>query len=415
MQGVFANEPWSQDRKWLLGDWNGERQALEKQGYKFNVAFVNETATNFAGGYGDTHHVKNASQLTFGANFDLNKIWGWDDTQASLAITKRDGHSLRAEYISDPRVTALSSEQEVFGRGPIWRLTQMWVKKGFNDNKLQVKFGRMGLSEDFNGSQSEFQNGILSGAQIGKTNNNVWFNAPVSQWGLNAKYQFAPEFWLGLGVYEANADNTRLSQGFNLDMDGMKGVVVPVELTWKPKTTLAGEYKIGAYYTNTPVKEVASTEINRDKHSYWVNAQQQLTTHHGDAKRGLFGTVNLVFNDSSTNSVKNTQQVAVWYKGLFDARPNDSMGLAVGHYHVNKSLRASQNAKNENKGLTTADYNNPAYTPVQHDEWDAEINYTYNWSPSISLRPNVQYVHNVGGVKQIDDAWSAGLTMRVNF
>ena len=29
-QSSFANEPWSQDRQWLLGDWNGQRQQLEQ-------------------------------------------------------------------------------------------------------------------------------------------------------------------------------------------------------------------------------------------------------------------------------------------------------------------------------------------------------------------------------------------------
>ncbi|MFP6820479.1 MAG: carbohydrate porin, partial [Acinetobacter sp.] len=28
-QSSFAEQAWSQDRQWLLGDWNGQRQQLE--------------------------------------------------------------------------------------------------------------------------------------------------------------------------------------------------------------------------------------------------------------------------------------------------------------------------------------------------------------------------------------------------
>ncbi len=41
-----------------------------------------------------TTPLENAGQLTLGANFDLSKIAGWENTTAGLMITKRDGNSL---------------------------------------------------------------------------------------------------------------------------------------------------------------------------------------------------------------------------------------------------------------------------------------------------------------------------------
>ncbi|MDW7564168.1 porin, partial [Klebsiella pneumoniae] len=49
-QFALANEPWSQDRQWLLGDWNGKRQQLEQQGYKFTASIMSQSATNLNGG-----------------------------------------------------------------------------------------------------------------------------------------------------------------------------------------------------------------------------------------------------------------------------------------------------------------------------------------------------------------------------
>ena len=127
-QFASANEFWSQDRQWLLGDWNGERKQLEDQGYKFTTSIMSQAATNLAGGYNDDNTLENAGQLTLGATFDLNKIAGWENTTAAIMMTKRDGNSLTLERIKDPRSSALGNTQEIYGRGKILRLTQAWVK-----------------------------------------------------------------------------------------------------------------------------------------------------------------------------------------------------------------------------------------------------------------------------------------------
>ncbi len=430
-QFAVANEAWSEDRQWLLGNWNGSRTALEDQGYKFNLSFINESAQNIAGGYNDNSINTNASQLTLGTQFDLNKIAGWSDTTASISITKRDGQPLTNKRIADPRTGAFSSVQEIYGRGQSWRLTQFWLKKGFLDNKLQVKVGRMGFSEDFNGSHCEFQNLMLCGGQLGKTVGDIWYNGPVSSWGLNAKYKFTPELAFALGIYEVNPENALESHGFNMDMDKARGAIIPVELSWTPKLALfnglAGEYKVGAFYSTKEAKDVMSNvdggiwvkgetaKMHDGKHSIWLNMQQQLTARNGDPKRGLFGSANFTFNDKATTTAYLSQQVAFWYKGAFNARPNDSIGLGLAHFDVNKRVRERQNYTNELNGLDASDYTLKQYLPVQHDELNIELNYTFNWSPSVMIRPNIQFMHQPGGVKQVDDAWVLGLTTRFNF
>ena len=422
-QIVLANEFWSQDRQWLLGDWGGERQQLENKGYKFTASIMSQAATNLDGGYNDSNTLENAGQLTLGANFDLNKIAGWEDTTAAIMITKRDGNALTLERIKDPRSSALGNSQEIYGRGKIWRLTQAWIKKGFDDNTVQVKIGRMGMSDDFNSSQCEFQNLLLCGGQLGKSIGSIWYNWPVGLWGANVKYQFAPEWTLGLGVYEVNPDNVKTqsnSDGFNLDMNNVKGATIPVELAWKPKLStfngLPGEYKIGALYSTADANDVGTAgKEYSGKHSFWINTQQQLTQRENDPKRGLFLSFNGVLNDKATTTVQSTQQIAVWYKGVFDSRPNDSIGFGLANYLVNDRARDRQIATNESRGYYEYDAFATNYIPIQRDELNVELNYTYQWSPAVMLRPNIQYIHQPAGVKEVDDAWVAGLTMRLNF
>lgn len=422
-QFALANEPWSQDRQWLLGDWNGKRQQLEQQGYKFTASIMSQSATNLDGGYNDSNTFENAAQLSLGANFDLEKIAGWKDTTASLVVTKRDGNALTLERIKDPRSSQLGNAQEIYGRGKIWRLSQAWVKKGFVDNTVQVKFGRMGMSEDFNSSQCEFQNLLLCGGQLGKSIGSIWYNSPVGVWAANVKYQFAPEWTLGVGVYEVNPDNIKTesnSDGFNLDMNNVKGATIPVELAWKPKLAafngLPGEYKVGALYSTAEANDIKTAgKVHDGKQSFWINAQQQLSHAGQDPKRGLYVSFNGVVNDKATTFVQSTQQLTLWYKGPFDSRPNDSIGFGIANYVVNDRAKDKQIATNESRGYYSYDSIASDYIPIQDDELNVELNYTYQWSPAVMLRPNIQYIHQPAGVKEVDDAWVAGLSVKVNF
>lgn len=422
-QFALANEPWSQDRQWLLGDWNGKRQQLEQQGYKFTASIMSQSATNLDGGYNDSNTFENAAQLSLGANLDLEKIAGWKDTTASLVVTKRDGNALTLERIKDPRSSQLGNAQEIYGRGKIWRLSQAWVKKGFVDNTIQAKVGRMGMSEDFNSSQCEFQNLLLCGGQLGKSIGSIWYNSPVGVWAANVKYQFAPEWTLGVGVYEVNPDNIKTesnSDGFNLDMNNVKGATIPVELAWKPKLAafngLPGEYKVGALYSTAEANDIKTAgKVHDGKQSFWINAQQQLTNKGEDPKRGLYISFNGVVNDKATTFVQSTQQLALWYKGPFDSRPNDSIGFGIANYVVNDRAKDKQIATNESRGYYSYDSIASDYIPIQDDELNVELNYTYQWSPAVMLRPNIQYIHQPAGVKEVDDAWVAGLSVKVNF
>ncbi|HHP4920497.1 TPA: carbohydrate porin [Acinetobacter baumannii] len=422
-QFALANEPWSQDRQWLLGDWNGKRQQLEQQGYKFTASIMSQSATNLDGGYNDSNTFENAAQLSLGANLDLEKIAGWKDTTASLVVTKRDGNALTLERIKDPRSSQLGNAQEIYGRGKIWRLSQAWVKKGFVDNTVQVKFGRMGMSEDFNSSQCEFQNLLLCGGQLGKSIGSIWYNSPVGVWAANVKYQFAPEWTLGVGVYEVNPDNIKTesnSDGFNLDMNNVKGATIPVELAWKPKLAafngLPGEYKVGALYSTAEANDIKTAgKVHDGKQRFWINAQQQLSHAGQDPKRGLYVSFNGVVNDKATTFVQSTQQLALWYKGPFDSRPNDSIGFGIANYVVNDRAKDKQIATNESRGYYSYDPIASDYIPIQDDELNVELNYTYQWSPAVMLRPNIQYIHQPAGVKEVDDAWVAGLSVKVNF
>jgi len=419
---VYADEAFSADSKWMTGDWGGERTKLIEQGIDIKADYVGEVGANLHGGYNDDKTARYSDQFGLGVALDLQKLWGWDNTQAKIQLTNRNGQNISNDRVGDPRAGTLSSSQEVFGRGHMVRLTQLWIQHQFLEGKLDVKAGYFGEGEDFNTFPCEFQNLAFCGSQVGNWATNVWYNWPVSQAALRVKYNITPELYAQIGAYNQNPSQLEHGNGFKLSGSGTKGTVLPVELVWSPKVNdLPGEYRVGYYKSTAPADDVKVNITNdgqdyrvRDsKHGYWFVVQQQLTSHNGDASRGLHIAANATFHDKQTNIVDNYQSLMFVYKGPFDARPKDDIGIGAARIHVNDDVKKSAELINASIGAT--DYSDPLYTPLRNTEYNYELNYGFHVTNWLTVRPNLQYITHPGGVDQVDNALVAGLKIQSTF
>jgi porin len=423
---AMADEAFSADSKWMTGDWGGERTKLIERGIDIKADYVGEAGYNAHGGYNDDKTGRYADQFGLGVALDLQKLWGWDNTQAKIQMTSRNGRNISNDRIGDPRAGTLSSSQEVYGRGHMVRLTQFWIQHQMFDNKLDVKLGYFGEGEDFNTFPCDFQNLSFCGSQVGNYVN-TWYNWPVSQAAIRVKYNITPELYAQIGAYNQNPSQLEHGNGFKLSGSGTKGTVIPVELVWSPKVNnLPGEYRVGYYKSAADASDVredingndaattgAGYRTRSSKKGYWFVAQQQLTTHNGDASRGLNIAANATFHDKETNLVDNYQSIMLVYKGPFDARPKDDVGIGVARLHVNDDVKKNSELLNVANGVN--DYDNPLYTPIRETEYNVELNYGFHVTNWLTVRPNLQYVVQPGGVDKVDTALGAGLTIQSTF
>lgn len=393
-QAAAAFDP---NSSWMLGDWNGQRTALQAQGYDFSFGYTGEYAGILDSKNTSTHGGAYTGQLALGSHLDLGKILGWQDTEAQITLTYRDGQSL-SEH-SPALAGHISSAQEVWGREQTWRLTDLWIKKKFLDQKLDVKVGRFGEGEDFNSFDCDFQNLALCGSQVGNWVGDQWYNWPVSQWAMRVKYNVQPDLYTQIGVYEYNPENLERGKGFNLSTDGSHGAIIPAEVVWSPKLgvqSMPGEYRLGYYYSTADAEEITNPTKTSHKQGVWVTAKQKLFQPADQTDRGLTGFVNLTFHDSDTNKVDNMQNVGLVYKGLLNQRPQDELALGVARIHINDD-----------------------WSDIQAKEYDTEYNtelyygiHATNW---LTIRPNVQYVRHVGALKNGDNTWVGGIKFSTVF
>ena len=418
---AMAADAFSADSKWMTGDWGGERTKLIEQGIDIKADYVGEMGYNAHGGYNDDKTGRYSDQFGLGVALDLQKLWGWDNTQAKIQLTNRNGQNISNDRIGDPRAGTLSSSQEVYGRGHMVRLTQFWIQHQMFDNKLDVKLGYFGEGEDFNTFPCDFQNLSFCGSQVGNYVN-TWYNWPVAQAAIRVKYNITPELYAQIGAYNQNPSQLEHGNGFKLSGSGTKGTVLPVELVWSPKVNeLPGEYRVGYYKSTAPADDVKvdltndgqSYRVRDSKHGYWFVVQQQLTQHNGDPTRGLHVAANATFHDKATNIVDNYQSLMFVYKGPFDARPKDDIGIGAARIHVNDDVKKSAELINASIGAT--DYSDPLYSPLRSTEYNYELNYGFHVTNWLTVRPNLQYITHPGGVDKVDNALVAGLKIQSTF
>lgn len=406
MTSAQAESAFDPQGQYLLGDWDGKRTELAQQGIKFEANILTDTAYLAEGGRNEGADPLTSAQLWLGTQLDMEKLAGWDGVTVRAVATARQGQSTSVRDLQG-NAPHMANVQGTFGRGnQDSRLSELSIEKTFKDQGLSIKAGRLGLGMDFNVMACDFASTAFCAAQMGKWQGNIWMNTPVSQWGARVKQQLNPEVAVQVGVYEFNPDNGNgkaEGQGWSLDTDHADGVTIPAEVVWTPKSFvngLPGSYRVGGMYNTADdianQKDIATGEGKNRTFAGWLAIEQQLTST-GSGRQGLHSFANFTWHDRDTNKVDNSQQIGVKYIGLVDSQPNDILGLAVNRVHVNDRFADSRPAFNADA------------------EYNIELNYSYNATKWLMLRPNLQYVINPGSSNNVDDALVLGLTTRIIF
>src|SRR6266478_1170504 len=294
---VDADDFWT--RPYLFGDLG--RTKLKEQGIDIGLTLGKESVGQLSGG--DRNTAANAGQLWFGAKLDMAKLAGIPGGTVGLTLVERYGANLNAEA----GIPALQLTNEVFGRGNIFRLTQLYYSQKLFDDRLELKGGRLPVGSDFFFGLCEFINLTFCGGQPGNIQGGYIYNWPVSQWAGVVHYNLTKELKISAGVYDANPNYLTTSDAGIYAAPGIpasspaSGVLVPVELTWRPGGHLYGTWRLGGWYDNastidgglpgiiTTIPGVGGVPTQnlgdqRGRYGFYESILQRLTDEGGPAK-----------------------------------------------------------------------------------------------------------------------------------
>ncbi|WP_411561803.1 carbohydrate porin [Pseudomonas shirazensis] len=393
-------------RSTLSGDWGGLRHQLEDDGVKFSADYSGETAYNADGGL---HRSARYSQnIKLGVQFDLSRLYGVDNAgKVQLSINDRRGHSASEELVGN-RLPI----QENFG-GLYTRLTELSYERNFTP-ALNIKLGYMAMGNDLGGLDSgilcNFMNAGFCGHPLNMSGGSGWTNYPNARLGARVKYDLSPAWQVRVAAFNVDPEsNGNSSRAWKLGPKHTTGTVVPVELVYKLRGELPGEYKLGYYYDSSNVKRIGSDDEVAGRGGHYLLIDQAVWNDPALAGRSLHA-----FGQYSASS-KAASPFTKWYgTGVvlyqpFAGRPRDTLSLGYG--------RAVPNPRSRDV-LEDATAGGDRELPnIDSAEQLIELSYGYQATPWLNLRPDVQYIIEPGAFSgaDIDNALVVGLQVKASF
>jgi porin len=171
-----------------------------------------------------------------------------------------------------------------------------------------------------------------------------------------------------------------------------------------------GSYKVGAWYSTAngddvlldrnrrPIAITGLAPLQRSgRYGVYATLQQQIsgTSKDGKALTGLGVFANVTQADRATSVTDNQATLGIFYKGLLPGLEGDVLGVAIGRTNVN--------------GRAAAGDRLIPGTPVRDAEYAAELYYSLTPVAWLELQPNVQWIHQPGGVRTRGNVTVLGL------
>jgi hypothetical protein len=218
---------------------------------------------------------------------------------------------------------------------------------------------------------------------------------------------------------------------------GQTGVYQMNELGWTPKfgdAKLDGHYALGSYIWGQNNNSYGSLSGNADVWGLYIQGDQRLTAVKTsapaapslsknpapaastayDKTRGLYLFSEATYTPANISSIPLYYQIGLNYHGLFDARPNDVCGFAVGEGFYSQNLNSAINASyvgtsGANGAINSYKSQNYSTTCVGEIFYNVAIN---KW---MSFAPFAQYLINPAGNGSCDNAAVVGAQLAVKF
>lgn len=378
------------------------RAALEQRGVRLIAEYKAEASTDLTGG--ERRDAALAGQFTAGVRID-SKVFGFPGGVLQAITTVRHGRDLGRVAGLD----LLEQAQEVYGRGNVGRLTELSYQQALANGRVVLKLGRMPAG-DFASFSCEFSNLSFCGAAPGNVVSSYWLNYPLATWAGWAKLRHR-SMYLKLGVEEDNPNN--LDQDFFASRRGARALILHGEGGWTPlfgSSKLPGRYVVGVWRSTVPADAAGENPANsrpaNGRGGLYVQVQQQLT---GSAtedpisgaitrQRGLNVFATVVRADRATSRLSDQWTAGMVIDAPLMARPNDFIGLAIAQ------TRYDQATNRQERIIDPAAH-------VRGTETTIELLYSISVERGLTLRPNLQYVINPGGVARRSDIVLPGMRL----
>jgi porin len=395
----------------MTGDWGGVRTNLADDG----ITFIGQLQSQFAGvpSGGRAQGVDYDQQVFVQADFNLQKLLGWNGALFHLGVTDRAGRNVGTDYVGS-KIEPLND----YGAGENFRLSNMSLEQNLFNKRVNILIGYYPDGNEFANSGallcSFLANGFCGHPNSLSANSSGEQNAPGAQWGGRIKAFITPSLYNAVGIYDVNPSLQGTDyNGFKLGTVNSTGAIIFDEfgLTgYVGPEGLVGHYKIGGYHDTSTVADVANSKVEvSGRYTGYVLLDQMVYSFQPGTPRGVIVFGDATISDKKTALDESYFDTGIVLRGMMASRPADTLAFGWVISNVNTRALNALDAALAKEGKA-----NPGYYTA---EQVVEMDYNYQVGPWLSLHPTVQYWIDPGATtyKQYKNAWLLGGQVTVNF
>jgi len=377
----------------LTGDWGGLRSKLEDNGLTLEFVYTGEVLSNFRGGIkrGEAYF----GNLDMTLTLDTEKAGLWKGgTFFAYSLLNHDTDPFTEKFVGDLQtISNIDAPQE-------FRLYELWYEQSWMDGDFSALVGLHDMNSEFLVTDT---GGLFIGSSFG-ISPDVSANSPVSIFPvagpavrLYLKMNDSLDF--RVAVYDGDpGDAEKNHNGLRLRLNSKEGALVIGEVGLhrgqeEGASALPGYLKLGAWLHTADFDDTSGGSAHGENYGIYLIADQMLYRENED--QGLRAFVQIGGAPEDRNEVSFFLGAGVTYRGLFNGRDEDELGLAFGHARIGRSLRS-------------ADGRDSAETVI-------ELTYKIQITPWFAIQPDLQYVINPGADPALKNAMVGLVRFEISF
>ena len=395
-----------------FGDPLGSRPVRKEQGGEYSLTYIADVHGNPFGGIRQGAAVED--RLNLRLNLDLQKLVGWQGATAHANAYFIHGMGLSRYYVGNLLTTSAIEAL------PSTRLYVLWLDQKLMDGKLAIRGGQLAADTEFIVSQTAtlFMSATFGWPAIRGVNLPSGGPAyPLATPAIRAKYSLDDKFSLQVGVFDGDPAGAN-RPGSDLEPQRMNRTgtsfrtndpaLVIAEAAYAydtdndPKTlpgtvTLGGWQNYGLFddlRVDTMDRSLADPAFNGIARGLRGNAgiygilDQTLYREGEKEDEGVSAFVRASFSPSRSSLIDYYVDAGLSYRGLFDGRDSDTVGVSVAYAHISADARRADRDTSIYSGLSR---------PVRKFETVFEATYQALVVPGFTVQPDFQYVVRPGG------------------
>ncbi len=415
---VFSNAAATQypDSDFLLGSWFGLRDTLFEHGLDLQFHYNTQPMWNVSGGEQKGGHYLHNIGLDF--LVDLEKVGGLKNTSFLLRLSQRDGNSVSKEEVAPSEGGHTFTVQEIHGE-QTFKVVNAQFNISLLDERLDITAGRIVGNDDFHKTQwnCHFVNNSFCGSpKTAFLQNPGSFTAyPTAQWGTRARLDSPDRNWTGMvALYDGDPElrdgdpSSKSSNNNGTDWDiGENGILLAGELWYHRNrdsdSKLPGVFKVGAFWMTGNYQDLGEIDDSTvsENGMVWGIVDHMLYRERSGSGQGLGSFATFFYSlDDKVNEMDYYVSAGLVYTGLFPGRYNDKTGLAFSKGWFTDELKSSRRAEGK---------------PIKHHESVIELNHKFEMGHGVTFTPDIQYIIDPAGTKEISNAFLIGARTTVQF